>query len=231
MIFISSSQIDRVNALKQSISRSSLRMVPEPASPILTNFDEIEQVTGSLTMEQLNEEKKEREMKSIGLDKILERAMTMLGKCPTSTLFSLIVKFEPEKAMKLSEREKNDMDTLCPLALDTMWRSTNDLAWESFFKLLQRELKDEISRVDRYMEEAILYVNNFPESFIKRLIKKYESSSAVPRKNEVLKGKINYTAAVIAVLLAQNGNDYGVVVEILKKEAASVESKGFGLQN
>ena len=160
---------------------------PEPASPILTNFDEIEKTTGNLSLSQLNEEKKEREMKSIGLDKILERAMTMLGKCPTSTLVSLIAKLKPEEAIKLSEREKNDMDTLCPLALDAVWRSTEDLSWESFFEVLQKELKDDISRIDQHMEQAILCVNGFPESFIKRLIKKYESSSAVPRKNEVFK--------------------------------------------
>ncbi len=235
VVVIFYSQVERVNALKASVSRSSLRMQtsPVPADPILTDFDQLEEATGSLTMDQLNEEKADRERESVGLDKVLERAMTMLGKCPTSTLVSLIAKFSPEEVAKLNEREKGDMETLCPLALDTVWRSTEDLSWESFFTLLQEELKDELPKIDGYMNEAILYVNEFPESFIKKLITKYENSSAVPKKNEVFKnnkgGKIHYTAALIAALLAQNGNDYGAVVQLLKKEAARVEKKGFGL--
>jgi hypothetical protein len=54
----------------------------------------------------------------------------------------------------------------------------------------------------------------------------------VPRKNEVFKdnkgGKIHYTAALISLLLAQNGNDYGKVVVLLNGEANRVTNKGFG---
>ena len=86
--------------------------------------------------------------------------------------------------------------------------------------------------VDEHMNEAILYVNAFPESFIKSLIIKYGNSNLVPRKNEVFKdnkgGKIHYTAALISLLLAQNGNDYGKVVELLNGEANRVTNKGFG---
>ena len=217
---------------------STLRLYganPVPVTPVLTDFDQLEAATGDLTIEQLNEEKADRERESIGLDKILERAMSMLGKCPTFTLVSLIAKYKPDEVANLSEKDKNDMEVLCPLALDTVWRSTKDLSWESFFTLLQEELKDEMPKIDAYMNEAILYVNEFPESFIKKLITKYENSNAVPRKDVVFRdnkgGKIHYTAALIAILLAQNGNDYADVVKLLKTEAARVESKGFGMQS
>lgn len=200
--------------------------------PALTDFDALEGATKDLTMEQLNEEKKDRERESIGLDKVLDKAMTLLGKMPCRDLVALIGKFSAEKASGLSEKDTSDMEVLVPLAFDTVWQSTPDKDWESFFKVLNEELGDCMKGVDEHMNEAILYVNAFPESFIKSLIIKYGNSNLVPRKNEVFKdnkgGKIHYTAALISLLLAQNGNDYGKVVVLLNGEANRVTNKGFG---
>ena len=200
--------------------------------PTLTDFDSLEDATKDLTMEQLNEEKKDRERESIGLDKVLDKAMTMLGKMPCQDLVGLVGKFSPEKVQGLSDKDASDMEVLVPLAFDVVWQSTPQKDWESFFTVLNEELGERMKGVDAHMNEAILYVNEFPESFIKSLIKKYGDSNLVPRKNEVFKdnkgGKIHYTAALIALLLAQNGNDYGKVVVQLKGEAQRVTNKGFG---
>ena len=200
--------------------------------PVLTDFEAIEESTKDLTMEQLNEEKKDRERESIGLDKVFDKAMTLLGKLPCSKLVFLVGKFAPDKVLSLSDKNKNDMEVLVPLALDAVWQATEQKDWESFFTVLNNEMGETIKVVDEHMAEAILYVNEFPESFIKSLIIKFGNSNLVPRKNEVFTnnagGKIHYTAALIAVLLAQSGNDYEKVVVVLKEEALRVTKKGFG---
>ena len=200
--------------------------------PSLTDFDALESTTKDLTMEQLNEERRDRERESIGIDKVFERATITLGKVPCAALVQLIAKLSPGNAAALSEKDKTDMETLCPIALDTVWKSTDDKDWASFFTVLEAELGPTIAEVDKHMNEAILYVNEFPESFIKSLIIKYGNSNLVPRKAEVFKdnkgGKIHYTAALIAVLLAQTGNDYEQVVRICREEVGRVEKKGFG---
>ena len=74
--------------------------------PVLTDFEAIEDATKDLTIEQLNEEKKNRERESIGLDKVLNKAMTMLGKMPCKNLVALVEKFCQNDIPHISENDK-----------------------------------------------------------------------------------------------------------------------------
>ena len=85
-------------------------------------------------------------MKSIGLDKILEKGNDDAWKVSHFHLVSLIAKLKPEEAIKeLSERERM-IWIRCPLALDAVWRSLRISPGSRSSKYFKKSFKDDISR-------------------------------------------------------------------------------------
>jgi hypothetical protein len=75
------------------------------------------------------------------------------------------------------------------------------------------------------------------ESKLKELLRAYGGPNAVPklrahRGTGTVTGQLekgDYLAALTDLLREQNGNDYGLVAEMLAKESAATKKKGFGV--
>jgi hypothetical protein len=166
-----------------------------------------------------------------GVGKLFEDAIVMLGKVPKSKVRAMIVdNTGSEPAYPLTESLEMHINT----ALDVIWTAKGG-DWETFTLYMAAELKDAAEEGTANMRAAAMSATEMSESRIKELLRYHGGPNAVPklrarRGTGTVAGQLekgDYLAALIDLLREQNGNDYGVVAQMLAKESAASKKKGF----
>jgi len=187
------------------------------STPALTDLDAIEEA---------------QPYRGSGVDKQLEKALTMLGKCPVSKLKEVITKHSPNVLQEMTENKasKQDTEAWVQAALAATWSVSGD--WTVFLDLLNEELKDVVEEADKHIKESVEYANTMSEAKLKALLirESPDGINSLPKirdktkyKGTFLKG--DYVAVLIDCLREKNGNDYAIVAAFLEKEKH--EKKGF----
>ena len=183
------------------------------------------------------------QIKGTGVGKLLENALILLGKAPTSKLHSLLTTSiennkENENLILNVDlpTDENDHNAYVEVTLDALWQSTNG-DWEKFNDILLKELKPIADEASEWMKQSAAAGNLLSETKIKSLLNnfgpeympKMRHNRGEGRKYEgkLLKG--DYLAALLDVVRAKNGNDYQKVYEYMKEKSdKSASNKGFG---
>jgi hypothetical protein len=174
------------------------------------------------------------ESQASGVGKLLQNSLVMLGKVPITRLRELIVINGGEDVLPSEDADINDLDSHVNAAMDVVWSKYNG-DWENFYLYLQKELKESSEKATVNLETAVELTSLMSEGQIKHLLRMHGGPNALPklrtrRATGTVAGKFgkgDFIAALIDVLRAANGNDYGKVAEILQNNAKSLEKKGF----
>ncbi|KAJ1437176.1 hypothetical protein B484DRAFT_445331 [Ochromonadaceae sp. CCMP2298] len=170
--------------------------------------------------------------KGSGVGKLFEDAIVMLGKVPKSKVRAMIVENGAEPPFPMEESLEMHINT----AIDVIWNAKGG-DWETFSLYMRGELKGAAEEATAHMRAAAMSAADMSESRIKELLRAYGGPNAVPklrarRGTGTVTGQLekgDYLAALIDLLREQNGNDYGLVAEMLAKESAATKKKGFGV--
>ena len=176
-----------------------------------------------------------------GVGKLLENALILLGKAPTSKLHTLLTTSIEKKNENLIlnvdlPTDENDHNAYVEVTLDALWQSTNG-DWQKFNDILVKELKPIADEASEWMKKSAAAGDLLSETKIKSLLNnfgpeylpKMRHNRGEGRKYEgkLLKG--DYLAALLDVVRAKNGNDYQKVYEYMKEKSdKSASNKGFG---
>lgn len=178
---------------------------------------------GALVLTDLDELEAAEPEKGSGVEKYMETAIIMIGKCPTAELRRLIQKYQPDSM----PAEKADVEEHAQTAFAATWAAAGD--WDKLIDLLSFELRDELVQANASINDCVESCNTMSENKIKQLIIKWDSKGALPKLNKKnYKGKFlkgDYIAVLMDILREDYGNDYTKVAGVLRKE--KVDKKGF----